>query len=130
MDSAGNLVTDSRTVSVNRSFSPQVASAGSGKVSVAYGSAFEGSDGNIFGSSDGTGFNATNTAALALGYFTSGFDLSVVLILKIYLALYRISTSYTPRTFLKLQLQAFLVLAVLLMLLAGEKVHISSFWNY
>ena len=76
MDSAGNLVTDSRTVSVNRSFSPQVASAGSGKVSVAYGSAFEGSDGNIFGSSDGTGFNATNTAALALGYFTSGFDLS------------------------------------------------------
>ena len=116
MDSAGNLVTDSRTVSVNRSFSPQVASAGSGKVSVAYGSAFEGSDGNIFGSSDGTGFNAGTLAPLLWAISLLGLICPVVLILKIYLALYRISTSYT-RTFLKLQLQAFLVLAVLLMLL-------------
>ena len=54
MDTAGNLVTDSRTVSVDQPFPPQVASAGSGKVSVAYGSAFAGSDGNIFGSSDST----------------------------------------------------------------------------
>ena len=49
---------------------------GQEKVTVAYGSAFEGSDGNIFGSSDGSGFDGSNKATIALGYFTSGFDVA------------------------------------------------------
>ena len=44
------------------------------KVSVAYGTSFSGSDGNIFASSDGAGFNGDNNATIALGYFSSGFD--------------------------------------------------------
>ncbi len=56
--------------------SPEVAAAGSGDISIVYGSAFAGSDGSIFGSSNKTGFDVTNKAAIALGYFDSGFDVA------------------------------------------------------
>ena len=75
MDSAGNQVSLTRTVQVNRPSLPQFAAAGSGDITISYGSAFAGADGNIFGTAAGTGFDAGNQAAIALGYFNTGFDL-------------------------------------------------------
>ncbi|MBT3470419.1 MAG: DUF5011 domain-containing protein, partial [Opitutae bacterium] len=45
------------------------------KVSITFGSKFEGSDGVIFSSNDGTGFDNANPGTIAFGFFTPAFDL-------------------------------------------------------